>query len=93
VEKSHPTRAEIIQILDCEFSFGVVRGGRVPWEITFSTMPWKQGERLEFADQLGFDSATGTLKPNKIAPGEKWTFAVTTLNPDDAKALFPVRRN
>lgn len=89
VEQSHATRSEIIQILDCELSFGLVRGGRVPWEITLSTMPWKQGKRLEFADQLVFDSATRKLKPNRIAPGEQWTFVVNTLNPDELKALFP----
>ncbi len=27
--------------------------------------------------------------PKQIAPGEQWTFAVNTLNPDDLKALFP----
>ena len=70
-------------------SFGVVRGGRVPWEITLSTFPWREGKRLEFADQLVFDSATGKLKPNQFALGEQWTVAVNTLNPDDLKALFP----
>ncbi len=67
----------------------MVPGGRVPWEIILSTMPWKQGKRLEFADQLAFDSATAKLKPIQIAHGEKWTFAVNTLNPDDVKAMFP----
>jgi hypothetical protein len=89
VEKSHATRSEIIQMLDCELSFGLVRGGRVPWEIILSTLPWKQGKRLEFADQLVFDSSAGKLRPTQIAPGEQWTVAVNTLNPDDLKALFP----
>jgi hypothetical protein len=89
VEKSHATRSEIIQILDCELSFGMVRGGRVPWEITLSTMPWKQGKRLEFAGQLVFDNTTGKVKPKQIAAGEQWTFAVNTLSPDELKALFP----
>ena len=89
VEKSHPTRTEIIQMVDCEFSFGVVRGGRIPWEVTLSTMPWKQGKRLEFTGQLVFDSITGKVKPKQIAPGEEWTFAVNTLNQDELKTLFP----
>ncbi len=89
VEKSHATRSEMIQMLDCEFSFGVVRGGKVPWEITLSTMPWNQGKRLEFAGQLVFDTATGKVKPKQIAPGEQWILAVNTLNADDLKTLFP----
>ena len=39
-------RERLIRYLDCEFSYGLVRGGRTPWEIYLSTLPFKEGKRL-----------------------------------------------
>jgi hypothetical protein len=43
------TRAQMIEVLDCELSYGHVRGGRVPWEVRFSTLPWREGQSIDFA--------------------------------------------
>ena len=32
--------------LDCEISYGRCQQGRKPWEITLSTLPWREGESL-----------------------------------------------
>lgn len=34
-------------LLDCEISFGLCRGGRLPWEVQLSTHPFRQGRSLE----------------------------------------------
>ncbi len=39
-------RATLLTLLDCEISFGRCRGGNVPWEITLSTLPWREGQSL-----------------------------------------------
>jgi hypothetical protein len=39
-------RAALLALLDCEISFGRCRGGGVPWEITLSTLPYRQGQSL-----------------------------------------------
>lgn len=41
-----PHRATLLDLLDCELSFGRCRGGAVPWEITLSTLPHRQGQSL-----------------------------------------------
>lgn len=42
----HQRRASLLSLLECEISFGRCRGGSVPWEITLSTLPWRQGQSL-----------------------------------------------
>ena len=39
-------RAALLALLDCEISFGRCRGGAVPWEITLSTLPYREGQSL-----------------------------------------------
>jgi hypothetical protein len=43
------SRAEIIALLDCEFSYGLVHGGAAPWVIVHSTLPWREGVSLDTA--------------------------------------------
>lgn len=89
VTKNHTNRATLIEYLDCEFSYGLVRGGETPWEIQLSTLPWKAGTRLEFADQIAVNESTGKLSPRAEAhPGENWTVMVNTMKPHDLKAVF-----
>lgn len=38
---------EIAALLDCEISFGLRAGGRVPWEIRLSTLPRREGAPLD----------------------------------------------
>lgn len=42
------TRAELIELLDCELAYGHVRGGKAPWRITLSTLPWREGQSIDF---------------------------------------------
>jgi len=41
------SREELIALLDCELSYGRVRGARVPWQIELSTLPWREGAVLD----------------------------------------------
>ena len=75
------TRAEVLEYLDCELSHGLVRSGTVPWQITESTLPWREGTHLTFVDTID----VATLR----APGdETWTVPVNTMNGDDLRVLF-----
>lgn len=40
------SREQVIGYLDCEFSYGRIRGGRKPWEISLSTLPFKEGHSI-----------------------------------------------
>lgn len=42
-----PSRDELIRLLDCEISFGRRAHGRMPWEITLSTLPFREGRPLD----------------------------------------------
>ena len=89
IAKSQATRETVLGYLDCELSHGYVRGGRVPWEIANSTLPWREGSPLELADLIAIDSA-GRLEA-RAAPGETWTFALNTMHADDLRVLFPAK--
>jgi hypothetical protein len=54
------TRAQMIELLDCELSYGYVRGGRRPWQIAYSTLPWREGQAIDFVRL----HANGTLLVN-----------------------------
>ncbi len=45
-------RAALLSLLDCEISFGRCRGGGVPWEITLSTLPYREGQSLLEVDAV-----------------------------------------
>ncbi|MEJ7602243.1 MAG: hypothetical protein WKG01_30380 [Kofleriaceae bacterium] len=83
VEKTHATRAQIIEMLDCEFSYGLVRGGRVPWTIVHSTLPWREGKPLDFAREITVDEH-GTLH----AAIEGFTVPVNTFTAGDLQTIF-----
>lgn len=36
----------LVQLLDFEISFGLLRGAGDPWQITLSTLPWREGHTL-----------------------------------------------
>jgi hypothetical protein len=36
----------LVQLLDFEISFGLIRGAGYPWQITLSTLPWREGQSL-----------------------------------------------
>lgn len=83
------SREQLLAYLDCELSHGLVRGGSVPWQIEHSTLPWREGTHLAFADDLriGPDGALAA----RAADGETTTIPINTLAPDDLRVLFPAR--
>jgi hypothetical protein len=87
IEATKATREEIVGYLDCEFSVGRVRGGSVPWEIQLSTLPWREGQHLDFVEQISVSDAGAGLAPHAVGD-DQWTVPVNTLSPRDIKALF-----
>lgn len=82
-------REQIIAALDCEVSHGFVLGGRCPWEVQFSTLPFREQKPLPFASQITVDAATGACRPRAPAPETVWSFPVNTLDIEDLLVLFP----
>ena len=81
------TRAQVIKYLDCEFSFGRIRGGPIAWEIQRSTLPWREGRRLDFVDQLELkDGVIGLrLRATRL---ERLTVPLNTLTRSELALLF-----
>lgn len=92
VATTHATRAQIIEMLDCELSYGLVRGGRVAWEVRLSTLPWREGGSLAFAgEEVAIDHAagqTGAPRARVAASGEEWTVPVNTMTREELVAMF-----
>ena len=86
IKSTNPTREQLIEYLDCEFSVGHVRGGSKPWEIEESTLPWREGHQLNLADQIPDVGQLGS-SPHEVG-GNQWTVPVNTLSPGEFKALF-----
>lgn len=86
VASTHATRAQIIEMVDCELSYGLVHGGRLPWEIRHSTLPWREGKSLDFAREVTID-ATGSPAP-RTPSTDTWTVPVNTIVRDDLLLLF-----
>lgn len=90
IAKTHASRATILEYLDCEVSHGFVQGGKRPWEIQYSTMPWKEGTQLDFVSHLQVDPSTGTVGHRGPVPaGETWLFPVSTMKTEDLLVLLP----
>jgi hypothetical protein len=89
IKSTKATRAQILEYLDCEVSHGFVQGGSQPWEIQFSTLPFRTGKRLSFIDRITVDPQTGRVSSRGVAPDEIWSFPVNTLVLDDLLVLFP----
>ncbi|MGO9059136.1 MAG: hypothetical protein ACLQU2_17370 [Candidatus Binataceae bacterium] len=87
IEATNATREQIVEYLDCEFSVGRVRGGSVPWEIEQSTLPWREGRRLDFVEQMSISDGAASLVPREVGE-DQWTVPVNTLSPGEIKALF-----
>jgi hypothetical protein len=91
IASTSASRAQIIEYLDCEFSSGLVRGGSVPWMIERSTLPWREGKRLDFADRLVVTDAGLVAIPDVASP-ETLHVALNTFARGDLKVLFAQRR-
>jgi len=83
IARTTPSRDTIIRYLDCEVSYGITAA----WRIERSTLPWREGQRLAFADQLTLD-ADGSPAARAAAPGERWSFPVVGVPPDQLRGLF-----
>lgn len=81
------TRDQIIEYLDCEFSVGRVGGRAVRWEIERSTLPWREGHRLDFVEQLSVDHGSAVLIPAKVGE-DQWTVPVNTFSVEEINVLF-----
>lgn len=90
IAATRASRAQIIEYLDCEFSAGRVHDGSVAWEIQRSTLPWREGKHLDFADELRV-SGGESLVP-RDASTERWSVPVNTLSRAQLHALFPSTR-
>ena len=82
--QAHATRAMLVAYLDCELSFGTLDG----WTVQRSTLPWREGKRLAFADRIKIDAAGQPVARSPIA-GEAWSFPINTLREDDLRSWFP----
>jgi hypothetical protein len=89
IKKEKYTRKEILAVLDCEVSHGFVLGGRCPWEVQFSTLPYKEQTPLEFTAHIVVDPATGRLSHRNPTPDLVWSFPINTLGVEDLLVLFP----
>jgi hypothetical protein len=88
--RSHASRTRIIEYLDFELSYGVVRGDSARWQIRQSTLPWREGHTLDFVRELGVDNDTGAIVPLDSA-SESWSVPVNTFSKSDLRALFHAR--
>jgi hypothetical protein len=87
IAANRASRAQIIGYLDCEFSEGRVRNGSISWEIQHSTLPWREGHRLEFVDEISLSRGALGLGPRRPR-AERWTVPVNTLAPGELTVLF-----
>ena len=87
IETTKATREQIVEYLDCEFSVGRVRGGSVPWEIQKSTLPWREGQHLDFVEQMSASEKGLGLVPRGVDK-DQWTVPLNTLSLGEIKALF-----
>jgi hypothetical protein len=81
------TRAQVIEYLDCEFSFGRIHSERVAWQIERSTLPWREGRRLDFVDQLELEVGELRLRLRSTA-SERLVTPTNTLTRSELMALF-----
>jgi hypothetical protein len=89
VEQERPSRDLLLEWLDLEVSHGFVLGGRCPWQIQFSTLPFREGEPLAFASEIVVDPKSGAVSHRGETPDLIWSFPVNTLDVEDLVVLFP----
>lgn len=54
-------RDRLRALLDCEISFGLRIGGRIPWEVQLSTLPFREGQALFARAEAPVRQGDGTL--------------------------------
>jgi hypothetical protein len=84
------TRAQTVAYLDCEFSEGYVHGS-AEWEVQHSTLPWREGRRLEIADSLVAKGGSLALRAPD-ARGAVLSVPVNTFPRSELERMFEQRR-
>lgn len=87
IAATHAPRDAIVALLDCEISYGATHD----WRIERSTLPWREGQRLAFADRIAI-AADQQPAPVAATADETWSFPVNTFPPAELRALFPAQR-
>lgn len=87
IARAHATRAAIVGWLDCEISYGRTDG----WRVERSTLPWREGKRLGFADRIAI-AGDGRPVARDAAAGEVWSFPVARWPAAELRALFAAAR-
>jgi len=87
IQGSHASRAQVIAWLDCEFSTGRVHADSLPWTIHRSTLPWREGRHLGFADDISVRPGSAALRV-RVSSSERWSVPVNTLAKEALAALF-----
>lgn len=88
VREAGEDRAAIEACLDCEISHGRLGEGDGAWRIEFSTLPWREGERLFPRGQASLDAESGLMKLDTPAGSATWRLFDSTLEVDATSALF-----
>ena len=89
IATTHATREQIIAFLDCEFSSGTVRSGAVPWEIHASTLPWRERQHLDFADEITVSADSSQVHVREME-GSKVSVPINSLTRAQLVAIFRV---
>ena len=90
IVSTRATRAQTIAYLDCEFSEGYVHGS-ADWEVQHSTLPWREGRRLEIADS--FVTNGGSLSLRAPDPrGGVLSVPLNTFPRSELKKMFERQR-
>ena len=88
VQRADGDRASIETCLDCEVSIGRLGKGDHAWRIEFSTLPWREGERLFPRGQAGFEPGSNLLRLDTPAGWAHWCIFDTSLPLDTVSELF-----
>jgi hypothetical protein len=90
VREAGDDRAAIEACLDCEISFGCLGEGDGAWRIEFSTLPWREGERLFPRGQADFEAESDLLRLDTPAGSATWRLFDANLPGDTIRALFSI---
>ncbi|MDA0704775.1 MAG: hypothetical protein O3A96_16290, partial [Proteobacteria bacterium] len=88
VREAGEDRAAIDACLDCEISHGRLGEGDDAWRIEFSTLPWREGERLFPRGQASLEADSGLMRLDTPAGSATWRLFDTSLQADAIGALF-----
>lgn len=67
--------------LSLRICYGRIEGGRRPWEIVLSTLPWLEGHSL-LGPETRYDAAAGRLETQRPARRLSWSLLDASVTPD-----------